>query len=91
MRGGCSIQDFTGLLLQHGINRLTAPCLESPVEILIVTALSTVLTDSCLKEVYIFHRRDSGPIGPCFRSNGSGRPVKLSGRLGFGISAVNLG
>lgn len=67
--GGCSIWDFTGLLLQSGISRLTAPSLESPVETVIVTALSTVLIDSCRKQLYIFHSRGSGPLGPWFHSN----------------------
>lgn len=81
VKGGCSIWDFTGLLLQNGINRLTAPSLGSPAEKMIVTALSTMLIDSCLKELYIFHRRDSDPFGPWFHSNWRESPVNPSGRI----------
>lgn len=56
MKGGCSIWDFTGLLLRNGVNRLTAPSLESPAETVIVTAFSTMLIEFCLKELTIFHR-----------------------------------
>lgn len=69
MKGGCRIWNFTGLLLQNCINKLTALSLESPVEKVIVTALSTMLIDSCLQKFYVFHRRDSGPLGPWFHSS----------------------
>lgn len=64
------------------INRYKqADCLGTTAETVIVIAFSTMLIDSYLKELCIFHRRDCGPLGPWLHSSWSGRPAKLSGRV----------